>query len=120
MKKTLSLLCILLTAFALPLRASSNTFQDYQNYNHGYCPSCNCSPCGCGADGACPEEPYPTPCEEEEPCGPCDPCGPVCGAECGISLCAIGVGAAAIVIAGVIILTSGDGEAGHFHSASDT
>jgi hypothetical protein len=70
MRKVLSLLCILLTAIFSPLHAASDTFMDYQNYTHGYCPECNCYPCQCNAKAAeeVGEEPGALP---PPPCGPC-------------------------------------------------
>ncbi|MEZ5315658.1 MAG: hypothetical protein R3E91_05590 [Chlamydiales bacterium] len=41
------------------LHADSNTFLDYQNYNHGYCPSCNCHPCSCVDESCVDEDPQP-------------------------------------------------------------
>lgn len=133
-KKLLSLLTLLIFAGSSTLSAANNTFLDYQNYNHGYCPDCNCAPCSCTEQpAACeqpcnpcaPAAPSPSPCvaaPSAAPCNPCapaapcaapcDPCAPVCGAECGISWCAIAVGVAALVAAAVIIFTAGHGD-GH-------
>ncbi|MCH9608948.1 MAG: hypothetical protein S4CHLAM45_03110 [Chlamydiales bacterium] len=117
-----------------------DTFFDYQNYNHGYCPDCNYCPCRCDVEScpsgnpSCPPQkenytpPYPkepTPCPPTEsnaaPCAPtpcatttCDPCAPVCGAECGISVCAITVAIAAVAAAAAIIVASSNG-AGSVH-----
>ena len=99
MKKVTALLSLMLVAFSTSLAAADNTFIDYQNYNHGYCSSCNCAPCVC--------DPSPPPCSV--PCAPCDPCAPVCGTECGVSICAIGVGVAAVAAAAAIIIASGSG-----------
>lgn len=119
MKRLLSLLTLVIFASSSTLSAASNTFLDYQNYNHGYCPDCNCAPCNCGQPPACEDPGAPqceapcNPCAAGAPCAPpCDPCAPVCGAECGISWCAIAVGVAALVAAAVIILTAGHGD-GH-------
>ncbi len=101
MYKIIALLSSILI-FGTPLSAADNTFLDYQNYNHGYCSTCNCEPCACGQPPA-------------QPCNPCDPCAPVCGTECGISLCAIAVGVAAVAVAAVIILVSGSGSS-HAHN----
>jgi hypothetical protein len=50
MKRLMNLCCIVLTLTAAKLFAvQSNTFIDYQNFNRGYCPTCNCYPCQCGA-----------------------------------------------------------------------
>lgn len=99
MKKLTLFFSVMLLTLSTSLSAADNTFIDYQNYNHGYCSSCNCAPCAC--------EPAPAPCQQ--PCGPCDPCAPVCGTECGVSICAIGVGVAAVAAAAAIIIASGDG-----------
>lgn len=114
------------------LHAADDTFFDYQNYNHGYCPDCSYCPCRCQT-GACNSNscesapPYPktpppcppgTPCQAvapcpspcqapcQTPCNPCDPAAPVCGSPCGISICAILVAIAAVVGAGAIIVAS--------------
>lgn len=48
------------------LTAASNTFLDYQNYNHGYCPDCQCTPCTCkSGTGSCPTCP-------NQPCSSCN------------------------------------------------
>ncbi len=131
MKSFIALLLILLMS-AQSAFAVDDTFFDYQNYNHGYCPDCNYCPCRCGG-GSCPNNscetpaPYPQdppPCPPGAPCGtptpcaapcapapcdPCDPCAPVCGTECGISVCAIVVGIAALAAAAAIIICSSNG-----------
>lgn len=131
MKSTLIFLCLMLVC-SYSLRAS-NTFIDYQNYNHGYCPECNCYPCRC--DGTCPPtEDNPNPCPscpsgkcsagelppppvgdgEKKECNvckqpnPCDP-APVCGTNCGISLCWVGLAIAGVAAAAAIIVTSNNG-----------
>lgn len=115
-KKICTSLLIFLTIFAPSAKAEDSTFLDYQNYNHGYCPTCNCQPCRCEAPP--PEEPETyacaptTPACAPAPCDPAAPCAPVCGTECGISLCAIAVGVVALAVAAVIIATSGSGSAG--------
>src|SRR5262245_9607833 len=137
MKVIVSLLCIVLTACFAPLRAS-DTFTDYQNYNHGYCPDCNCHPCKCNSQAetvgapacasvaappACaPATPAPcapvtpapcapckAPCEKPEPCAP----APVCATNCGISLCWIGLGLAVVATAAAIIVSSNNGRSAH-------
>lgn len=133
MKTLLSFTCIFLVAFALPLRAASDTFVDYQNYNHGYCPICNSYPCRCkvpynpenapppipgpgpipppqgpGPDGPGPalgKGPPPPPPPPPNPCNP----APVCGTNCGISLVWIGIGIVGLVAAAVIIVSSNNG-----------
>ncbi len=110
MKRLIALFTVLFFACSSPLTASSNTFLDYQNYNHGYCPDCNCSPCKCGA------------CESSDPAAPStcakpNPCAPpatTCATECGISLWCIGIGLAALITAAVLIVGSNNG---HNHSA---
>ena len=137
MKIFITYICILLTAGLIPLRAANDTFMDYQNYNHGYCPDCNCYPCkckpysnvpscatcddddeddcddeceDCDDDDECDEE-----CDEDEDeCDDCeapDPCNPasVCGTNCGISICWIGLGIAGIATAAAIIVGSNNG-----------
>lgn len=124
-----------------PVAQGNNVFIDYQNYRHGYCPSCDCYPCRCNQcppanpsssapcevpPPACPSPcqapacpPPQPPCEapcEEEACAPAcatAPCAPVCGTECGISACAIGIGIAALVTAAVLIVSSGNGHTSH-------
>jgi len=104
-----------LSVFVSSLSAASDTFWDYQNYNHGYCADCNCYPCQCELSPMDPPPaaaPVPDPCcgvPQSPPPAPCDPCAPVCGAECGVSLCAIAVAAVAVGVAIVIIAASGVG-----------
>lgn len=47
MRKMTALLTAILFAFVTSISAANSTFIDYQNYNHGYCPSCNYEPCVC-------------------------------------------------------------------------
>lgn len=54
MRTFMTFICILLTATFSSLKAS-DTFMDYQNYDHGYCPDCNCYPCRCNAAAAAEE-----------------------------------------------------------------
>lgn len=119
----------LFLTFTFPLSAVSNTFIDYQNYNHGYCPECQCYPCKCevhNPDGSnpCPCPAHgsnPHPCPENHgkqvnTCVPPDPCcpAPVCGGACGLSICVIGLGIAVLAAAGAIIVSSNNGSAnGH-------
>ena len=106
---------IFLIAFSSLLSAASNTFMDYQNYNHGYCPDCNCYPCKCNAGGACPHG-----VSGEGSCNLCpkpDPCCPPatsCGTQCGVSVCAIGATIAIVAGVAAIIVSSGNGTA-HAH-----
>jgi hypothetical protein len=127
MKTFISFICIFLLALALPLEAVSNTFIDYQNYNHGYCPECNCYPCRCPTPppntaekqpcATCPngEEPTPDAVPGNPPtCNPCpkpDPCdpAPVCGTNCGISLWWVGLIIGGLAAAGAIIISSNNG-----------
>lgn len=95
MKTLITCLCILLVGSFAPLTASS-TFVDYQNYNHGYCPKCNCFPCRCNAAQAevmgaevgveGPPPPPPPPCatcaEPPPPEPPCDAPDAPCDAPC--------------------------------------
>lgn len=119
MRKMTALLTAILFAFVTSISAANSTFIDYQNYNHGYCPSCNYEPCVCDPppyqDAGYPPctPPYPAPCPPEPPCeppcDPCDPCAPVCGTDCGVSVCAIAVAVAAVIAAAAIVLSSGSG-----------
>jgi hypothetical protein len=142
MQKLMTLICILLTAAFSPLKAG-DTFIDYQNYDHGYCPECNCYPCQCNAmaeelgeeEGALPPPPCgpcgaavpasaafgtlpPPPPAAAAACEECekpDPCdpAPVCATNCGISLCWIGLGIAVIATGAALIVSSNNG--GHSH-----
>lgn len=128
MKKVIALLCILSTGFTTMLSGASDTFMDYQNYNHGYCPDCNYYPCRCDT-GYCPDAnpcptcphaegeyqpPYP---QQPDACPAtcntcddvCDPCAPVCRNSCGISICAIAIAIAAVAAAAAIIVGSSNG-----------
>lgn len=105
----------ILSIFVSSLTAASSTFVDYQNFNHGYCSQCNCYPCQCEIPPMDPPPaaaPVPAPCCTVPPSPPpaaCDPCAPVCGAECGVSFCAIAVAAVAIGVAVFIVVASGNG-----------
>lgn len=145
MKRVYALFLALLTAIA-PFEMRAQNIFEYQNYNHGYCPECHCSPCRCGLGGFGPMPPPPPPpvpptaayagpdcnsgqcppqprCEAvpqpEQPippavAQPCQkPCAPACGAACGVSITTLGVVVAAIAIAAVIIVTSGNGREPH-------
>lgn len=119
MKRALLLLAVVLTFFhgkSYPLFAAQ---YDYQNYNHGYypeCDCCGCNPCCCGetvAESAPDQLPPPTPAPCSKPCeSPC--AASVCGTGCGISMYALGIGIAALCAAAVIIISSGNGSA-HNH-----
>lgn len=151
MKKCFIIFCIFLSTWnSLHSQISANepkehvvqgqdVFVDYQNYNHGYCPSCQCYPCKCAtcppaaipvpppappaaapcaAPGTC--APPTPPCAIPEPScaapppAPCPtPCAPACGTECGISICALGIGIAALATAAVLIVSSGNGHTNH-------
>lgn len=117
MKKTISFILTAILATSGALHAADSTFLDYQNYNHGYCPECSCYPCCCQG-GSCDAAPTDcaAPCAQPTPCAapcnvptPCAPCAPVCGTECGISICAIGIAIAAVAAAGAIIIASSNG-----------
>lgn len=141
MKKALTVLLTFLMAIS-PLSMRANTIFDYQNYNHDYCPNCQCAPCKCSgavnspcSRGTCPPtprcEPVPQPvppippaavppcgacAAPAAPCAPCKaPCAPACGTTCGLSVCTIGVVVAALVAAAVIIVSSGNGSDPHSH-----
>lgn len=199
MNKALIVICMFLASLPGVFRITPLLAEqfDYQNYNHGYyptCERCHRNPCQCqnrpgmGAinapprpPGSCPEgycgsagdgtpcdgaspcyypaQPscgipaYTSPintaapcgqqCEEpadppasntEKTCDPCQPpgqapCGqapcaeapcekpcdpaPVCGTDCGISICALGIGLAALAAAAAIIVSSGNGKSHH-------
>lgn len=148
MKRTIGFFCILLTTlfgllhsescFASTCARAKSNMQSYQNYNHGYVPTCeNCSqnPCECNpcASNACTPSNGCSPCNVPSNtgcnpggcnngncnnagcngCDPCDPCAPVCGTECGISIVAIGIAIAAVIAAAAIIIASGNGSATH-------
>lgn len=81
---------ILAIAFATSMSAASNDSINHKHYNQDYCSVCCCQPCSC------------------VPCDPCNPCGPVRGTNYGLSLVAIGVGAAAVAAVIAIIATQGD------------
>jgi len=104
MKKLIILFCAGIVALSGTFFADTGKLYDYQNYNHGYCPECSCYPCEC----ECQPEDAPCPCPPS-----CDPCASVCGTDCGISMCALGIGLAALAVAGVIIVSSGNGSTGH-------
>ncbi len=120
--KLLSLACIFFTVIATSLNGASNTFIDYQNYNHGYCSTCNCAPCKCGQQNDPPPEEQP-PCQacgaEQDPnaCTPPNPCdpAPVCATECGLSLWWVGIGLAVAAAAASIIVTNNNGRTPHAH-----
>lgn len=115
-----SLICLMLTlsfstSNANRCFATGSNVQSYQNFNHGYCPSCDCAPCT-GQCNSCDEDEV-----EEVYCAPCnscdDPCAPICGTECGISICAIAIGIAALVAAAAIIIASGNGSSSNGSSS---
>lgn len=138
MKTCSTLICILLTITFAPLQAASDTFVDYQNYNHGYCPKCNCYPCQCkylqGTPGPGPVDgpeaiddpdaddddedyddeegdiPPPPACRAPAPATtPCDDPAPVCATNCGVSLCVVGVAIAAIATTAAILISANNG-----------
>ncbi len=105
MKKFVSFICMALMASVSVMHAETSNLYDYQNYNHGYCPECECSPCTCQPSGeqtTCPAA-----------CSSCEGNAPVCGTECGISICALGVAVAALAAAAAIIISSGNGSTSH-------
>ncbi len=121
MKGLISLICIFLAA-AAPLKAASDTFIDYQNYNHGYCPDCNCYPCRCAENVDAPVPPPPPPpppgAAAAVPPPPASPCGPkpdactpatICATNCGISLWIVGLVIAGVATAGALIVSSNNG-----------
>ncbi len=127
LKYLLTFLCIFLASTGC-LRAG-DTFVDYQNFNHGYCPNCHCSPCQCagleegvaaeavaedGEGGVLVAEPAPAAVtaeeaeEEEAATAACEP-AVVCATNCGISLWWIGLILAGLATAGAIIVSSNNG-----------
>lgn len=96
--------------------AADDTFIDYQNYNHGYCPSCSYCPCKCDAQSGCegqapcnaPAAACAAPCEQKE-CSPCDPQPRDCGYKCGVPVCAIVVAIGALAAAAAILLSTNAG-----------
>ena len=108
MKKMRFLFAAILLLFIFSLQAADNTFIDYQNYNHGYCATCNYAPCICEPAQAQTQAPSPA---------TCPPSAPVCGTESGVSICAIGAGIAAVTAAAAIIIASGSGSS-TTHSAN--
>lgn len=136
MKKAIRLIIAILFPLTPSLFAANDTFIDYQNFNHGYCPTCNCYPCTCAVppDRALqPQIPPPPPGEVPPivpppppppgpdgppPCGaapcasacaPCDPCAPIVGLKCGVSFCAVGVAIVAVVAAAAIVIATSGG-----------
>lgn len=110
MRKMIGFLSIFVMVFGTTLSAADNPYLNYQNYNHGYCPECNNAPCSCAQPCS------PNSCQTY--CDPCDPCAPVCGTECGISLCAIGVGVVAVAAAVAIVIAASNGNDSSSHSHS--
>lgn len=124
MRKTIAIFCIISTFLSPKLVAANDTFFDYQNYNHGYCPDCNYYPCRCDTGytpcPTCPNSTVPPAPYPQDPdacpngaCGTCndvcDPGAPVCKSTCGISICAIAVAIAAVAAAAAIIVGSSNG-----------
>ncbi len=131
MKRLVTVFAILATLWSPKLLAANDTFFDYQNYNHGYCPTCNYYPCRCEAGGApsscptCPNQHVPPAPYPQDPsscpngsCAPescatcnqsCDPEAPTCSKPCGVSICAIAVAIIAIAAAAAIIVGSSNG-----------
>jgi hypothetical protein len=85
MKKVIACLCIFGLFCSQNLRAANDTFFDYQNYNHGYCPECNFYPCRCDTGynpgaSTCPTCPNNNP-NNTNPPYPQDP-APCPGGQC--------------------------------------
>lgn len=106
----------------------SESITDYQNYNHGYCPSCECEPCRCRSSPCdpcdqCESQQCEPPCEEEakaeNPSGesedevvvevPRDSCVIKCKARSNFSFFTMGVVFVALATAATLIVTSGNG-----------
>lgn len=121
MKTLLTLIAAILIGCSSHVYAASNTFLDYQNYNHGYCPDCNCCPCKC-AGGGCyapdnpnsPQDPVNPQgsCQKPDPC--CPPATSVC-TQCGLNVIYVGAGIAIIATVASIIVGSNNG---HVYSHS--
>jgi hypothetical protein len=93
--------CTLLTVIGISFGMSVSA-DPY--YGTGYYPTYNCDPQG-----------YQQPCAAD--CYPCDPCSltaPICGTDCGLSVCSIAAAIAAVVGVAAIILSSPN--ASHTHS----
>lgn len=143
----LSIFLALLAGLRLPAEAvaamedqeevAQSEIIDYQNYNRGYqpgCDGCDCPtpqyplpgappPCS-GTSCAPPPPPPPPPCVPAKPPpsppgAPCDeePCAAECGAQCGLSMCALGLGLAALAAVGAIIISANGGTAQHLAPA---
>jgi hypothetical protein len=115
MRAFISILCALLMA-ASPLKGASDTFVDYQNFNHGYCPDCNCYPCRCAELGITPATAATpaaaaTPPAAPEPVKPdaCNQPKPICPENCGIRLWIVGLVLAGTATAGAILVSSNNG-----------
>lgn len=147
MKKIIAILCMFLALFAGMSRGShllaqcSGDILDYQNYNHGYCPTCDgpLGSCNCGTPTPPPPPvnpppaypsyyynpvpPAPVPACATGTCGgapieevddaPCAPCAGASGVNCGISICALGILLIALAAGAAIIVSSGNGSNGH-------
>lgn len=120
MKVIIAVLCIFSFLTTSVFGAAGDTFIDYQNYNHGYCPECNNYPCQCDS-GCCPNAdpcttcpntatsapPYPLEpqtCPAPNPCTPCEE-----GDVCGISVYWIAIIIVAIATAAAIIVGANNG-----------
>ncbi|MFZ0566053.1 MAG: hypothetical protein WAM28_07705 [Chlamydiales bacterium] len=121
-KKLAISLLILSIASGEKGKAAENQSPTPQNYQYGYCSVCDCYPCRCPSPSyaqpvlAASCAPCPHPCPPPNPCFPCDPCAPVCGTQCGLTVCAIGAAVALVVITAAIIVSTG--EASHVHAAN--
>lgn len=128
MKRVYALLLALLAALA-PLQLRAQNIFEYQNYNHGYCPECHCSPCRCGLNGGqgpallppppptaayaapgpgcpgggCPPEPrceaVPQP-QQPIPPAVAQPCQKPCAPVCGTT-CGVSITTLGVVIAAI-------------------
>ena|GEM_PF-2207948 len=144
--RTYTIIMLIATAFFAPVRAADNTFLDYQNYNHGYCPQCNGYPCSCPSKPYqscpqdvedCPDAPVYNdniqPCYKGQDCGLCEdpveetelcadecppPCDP-CAPVCGTTsgFSIAAVGLALIAIgAGAVVIVTSNNGSSSSHS----
>ncbi len=100
MRKFLAILAILALSSGMTLSA------DPYYYDADYYPTYNCDPRG-----------YQQPCAAD--CYPCDPCSitaPMCGTDCGLSVCSIAAAIAAVIGVAAIIIASPDSSNVHSHN----
>lgn len=94
----MTLLAVLLMSFGMTASADSYCG------NPGCCQASNCRS-GCRQ-----------PCYNAYPCDPCDIPAPICGTDCGLSVCSIAAAIAAVVAVAAIILSSPGASTVHSHN----